>query len=227
MLLLPQCTGIALQYTSPPATASFSSAGVYAATSSASPTSSVNIANNPDNPDAGFESSVPVPDKACIGPLGLRRIARIVSFPFTVGFLHLHSASSIFICLHHLRWAPQMLSASSAAAPHTTADAGLLLVRTLWRTPPLHFASHLAFRYGSHCISHRITLCIALYCAFQRILRRRYLQFIPITACLPLCACGGRILHLPPSSSYMLEEASHAVELHLPLAPNVSGAGEC
>ena len=59
VLLLPPRTGIGVQDTSPPPTASISSTADYAAESTAS---SENIANNPDNPDAGFDSSVPVPD---------------------------------------------------------------------------------------------------------------------------------------------------------------------
>jgi hypothetical protein len=62
VLLLPPRTGIGVQDTSPPPTASFSTAGDYATASSASSASSKNIANNPDNPYAGFDSSVPVPD---------------------------------------------------------------------------------------------------------------------------------------------------------------------
>jgi hypothetical protein len=62
VLLLPTRTGIEVQDTSPPPTASFSSAGDYAATSSALYASSKNAANKPDNPYAGFDSSVPVPD---------------------------------------------------------------------------------------------------------------------------------------------------------------------
>ena len=55
VLLLPPRTGIGVQDTSPPPTASI----IPTAESTAS---SENIANNPDNPDAGFDSSVPVPD---------------------------------------------------------------------------------------------------------------------------------------------------------------------
>ena len=55
MPLLPPRTGIGVQDTSPPPTASI----IPTAESTAS---SENIANNPDNPDAGFDSSVPVPD---------------------------------------------------------------------------------------------------------------------------------------------------------------------
>jgi hypothetical protein len=62
VLLLPPRTGIGVPDTSPPPTASFSTAGDYATASSASSASSENIANNPDNPYAGFDSSVPVPD---------------------------------------------------------------------------------------------------------------------------------------------------------------------
>ena len=62
VLLLPPRTGIGVQDTSPPPTANFSSADANATASSASTASSENIANNPDNPDVGFDSSVPVPD---------------------------------------------------------------------------------------------------------------------------------------------------------------------
>jgi hypothetical protein len=62
VLLLPPRTGIGVQDTSPPPTASFSTAGDYATASSVSSASSENIANNPDNPYAGFDASVPVPD---------------------------------------------------------------------------------------------------------------------------------------------------------------------
>ena len=62
VLLLPPRTGIGVQDTSPPPTANISLTADYAAASSESTASSENIANNPDNPDAGFDSSVPVPD---------------------------------------------------------------------------------------------------------------------------------------------------------------------
>jgi hypothetical protein len=59
MPLLPPRTGIGVQVSSPPPTASSCSTGVYAFTSSASPE---NIADNPDNPDLGFDHSGDVPD---------------------------------------------------------------------------------------------------------------------------------------------------------------------
>jgi hypothetical protein len=57
-LLLPR-TGIGVQDSSPPPTASFCSAGVYAFASSAS---STNVADNPDNRDPGFDTSGTTPD---------------------------------------------------------------------------------------------------------------------------------------------------------------------
>ena len=59
MPLLPPRTGIGVQDSPPPPTASFCSTDVYAFTSSASPE---NIADNPDNPDLGFDHSGDVPD---------------------------------------------------------------------------------------------------------------------------------------------------------------------
>ena len=59
MPLLPPRTGIGVQDSSPPPTASICSTGVYAIAFSASPT---NVADNPDNPDLGFDRSGIVPD---------------------------------------------------------------------------------------------------------------------------------------------------------------------
>jgi hypothetical protein len=57
-LLLPR-TGIGVPVSSPPPTASTSSTGVYALASQAS---SRNVADNPDNPDLGFDTSGTTPD---------------------------------------------------------------------------------------------------------------------------------------------------------------------
>ena len=59
MPMLPPRTGIGVLVSSPPPTASSGSTGVNAFTSSASPE---NIADNPDNPDLGFDHSGDVPD---------------------------------------------------------------------------------------------------------------------------------------------------------------------
>ena len=59
MPLLPPRTGIGVQDSSPPPTASICSTGVYAITFSAS---SANVADNPDNPDLEFDRSGIVPD---------------------------------------------------------------------------------------------------------------------------------------------------------------------
>jgi hypothetical protein len=57
-LLLPR-TGIGVPVSSPPPTASTSSTGVYALASQAS---SKNVADTPDNPDLGFDTSGTTPD---------------------------------------------------------------------------------------------------------------------------------------------------------------------
>jgi hypothetical protein len=59
MPLLPPRTGIGVPVSSPPPTASTSSTGVYALASQAS---SKNVADNPDNPDLGFDTSGTTPD---------------------------------------------------------------------------------------------------------------------------------------------------------------------
>jgi len=62
MQILHPRTGIGVQVSSPPPTASFCSTGVYAIASSASP---ANVADNPDNPDLAFDPSGTVPDNPC------------------------------------------------------------------------------------------------------------------------------------------------------------------
>jgi hypothetical protein len=59
MPLLPPRTGIGVPDSSPPPTASLGSTGVYAFASQAS---SKNVADNPDNPDLGFDTSGTTPD---------------------------------------------------------------------------------------------------------------------------------------------------------------------
>jgi hypothetical protein len=59
MPLLPPRTGIGVPASSPPPTASSGSTGVYAFASQASPK---NVADNPDNPDLGFDTSGTTPD---------------------------------------------------------------------------------------------------------------------------------------------------------------------
>jgi hypothetical protein len=59
MPLLPPRTGIGVQVASPPPTASLGATGVYAFVS---PASSKNVADNPDNPDLGFDTSGTTPD---------------------------------------------------------------------------------------------------------------------------------------------------------------------